>query len=147
MATDNQASLRATRQPFTMVEAVILSRSQLASSEESSCVKIQARLNTPELLAKQSAVPETERGQDGVKHLFEDMLTLGAIEGTAARKFKCPLFFVNFMAQRRAQMVDGDTDHRLFGIYDDETLIQAEQDAVSEIAIDIEMVGVKPGLN
>ena len=36
---------------------------------------------------------------------------------------------------------------QLWGMYDDETLIPADQELVSKIADDIEMIGIKSGSN
>ena len=72
------------------------------------------------------------------------MLNPDAIHGTASRKYTCPLFFLNYLVQMRYSVAD-NVDNLLFGIY--ETFIPAKQELVSEIAININMVGAKPGPN
>ncbi len=147
MTTDNQASFRVTREAFEMKTAVVYSRSQLATSRDPSCVKIYSSLfNTAELLALQSVIPEADKDDAGAKLVFEDMLTPAALDGTTVRKHTCPMFFMNYLTQKKSSLEDDGDDSRLFGIYDNETLIPAQQDNVSEIAIDMEMVGVKYGL-
>ena len=55
MATDNQASFRATRKIFEMDDALVSSRSLLATSDGENWKKINSNFNTVDLLALQSA--------------------------------------------------------------------------------------------
>ncbi len=147
---DSQASFRATRKSFGRTGALVYSRSQLANAKDPSCIKIYDVLfGTAEKLAQQSAVPDVDRDKDWAKRIFEDMLIMDAMQGSAERKHTCPMFFVNFLTQRKtgAEPVTPEEDRRLFGIYDDETILRTDQAVVSEIAIDIKMVGVKHGVS
>ncbi len=144
----NQASFRVTREAFEMRPTMVYTRSQLATSVDPSCIKIYSNLfSTAELLTLQSAVPEADKNDAGAKRVFEDMLTPAALDGTTVRKHLCPMFFANFLTQKKSSLEDGGDDSRLFDIYDDETLIPTQQDDVSKIAVNMKMVGVKHGLN
>ena len=72
------------------------------------------------------------------------MLNPDAIQGTNDRKHTCPMFFVNYLPQKKSSETDGDGGNQMFGIYGDKTLIPAEQKLVSKIADDIDMVGENP---
>ena len=38
--------------------------------------------------------------------MFEDMLKPEAMNGTVNRKFNCPLFFLNYLIQKKASLAD-----------------------------------------
>lgn len=92
--------------------------------------------------SNQSAFPEERRNDEGVRNHFSDMKTPEAIYGTELRKYACPMVFVSYLPQRRA---NHDAYTAMFGNLDDNTFISVSQKFASQEARRLKMIGVVPG--
>ena len=75
--------------------------------------------------------------------MFEDMLLLDNMAGTEARKFVCPLFYINYMVSPRSDCVEDDTSELMFGSYDKKAVLKTEAATLAEEAPILHMVGAK----
>ena len=129
MASGNQASLRAMREEFVMKKAFILSRSQMSCSNNEDWKKINAKFNSGDYIAQQSASADAYRkDEEGVRKHFEDMQNKEAIKGSDTRKVTCNMFFISFLLPMKASDTGADGAGQLWGMYYDVMLIPADQE-------------------
>ena len=129
---------RAKTGEFIMEQAWVASRGELTNATSADWQKIHAKFASGDLLQEQSAA--ADYNDDGTKEHFIDMMDAAAIDGTAERNITCPMFFINFMVERR-RVNNRVPEDLLFGVYDGTTMFPVDQSFVSDQLRELKLIG------
>ena len=95
------AKYRATTDGFEMEPIYVITRKELATANKAEWRIINESFNSVEGLISQSPVHTSDRELPRIRSVFKDMLSPDNMAGTEARKFVCPLFYINYMVSPR----------------------------------------------
>ena len=84
-----------------MEDVITSSLSLMANTRIGDWSRLNKKFREDDFLSNQSAVPVSRRNDEEVRQHFTDMNTPEAINGSDQRTYACPMFFVNYLPQRR----------------------------------------------